>query len=61
MTGPPEHRALCPECGRLATREITHRRGHTMTANYDCDRGHIWSTRWPVTERKATDDLVQGR
>ena len=42
----PEHRALCPVCGRLAASEAPVRRSGVLESHYICDRGHGWQTKW---------------
>jgi hypothetical protein len=44
--GRPEHRALCPGCGRLACSEQVLRTGGVSESCYLCPRGHIWLTKW---------------
>jgi hypothetical protein len=47
----PTHRALCPDCGRLAFSERILRSGSLCESHYVCPRGHGWQTRW--TEQVA--------
>lgn len=42
----PEHRALCPECGRLAISEAVLRSEGIRESHFICPRGHGWQTRW---------------
>lgn len=45
-SGRPEHRALCPRCGRLAASEVPVRRGGVAESHYICGEGHGWQTKW---------------
>lgn len=45
-TARPEHRQLCPVCGRLAASEAPVQRGGVLESHYICDRGHGWQTKW---------------
>lgn len=55
-----EHRALCPDCGRLAVREVINHlqtNSRVIEATFLCDRGHNFIVRWLPTctdQKKAS-------
>lgn len=39
-------RALCPSCGRLATKQVDTRTEGWREAAFTCQQGHVWTSRW---------------
>lgn len=47
-----EHRALCPDCGRMAIREVINHlqtNSRVIEATFCCDQEHLWLIRWLPT------------
>jgi len=51
---PPQHRALCLVCGRLATSETAWINDAGVTeAAFLCELGHSWTSKWYVPKGEA--------
>lgn len=54
-----EHRALCPDCGRLAVKEVINHARSTETiteATFECERGHVFLIKWGRSENVSAPD-----